>query len=48
MLTGVLPIKTSGLLSKIPFQLPIPYLHMKQTQYYDEEHTATAISTPAF
>jgi hypothetical protein len=47
-LTVVLPKKTSGLFSKIPFQLPIPYLHMKQAQYYDEEHTATAISIPAF
>jgi hypothetical protein len=40
--TGVLPIKTSGLLSKISFQLPLPYLHMKQAQY-THEHKTTAI-----
>jgi hypothetical protein len=43
MLTVVLPIKTSRLLFKISLQLPIPYLHMKQAQHYDEEHTATTI-----
>jgi len=41
--TGVLPIKTSGLLFKMSFQLPLPYLHMKQAQYNDEEHTTKAI-----
>lgn len=45
--TGVLQIKTSGLLSNISFQLPLPYLHMKQAQY-THEHTTTSTKCDCF